>query len=179
MSMCRVISCLVGKSCLLWPVHSLGKTLLVFSLLHFVLQNQTCLLFQVSLDFLLSYSRLLWWNGHLFFGVSFRRFLDFNGSARPSEEARTQLFPWFRQSSRIGVGSLIIFFFLFPFPTPLLSAFGKLLALPETLSIVLLHSFPHLSFFLCYFLHLQHFLLHPFTMLLYYSMCSGDGWVEL
>ena len=34
-------------------VHSLGKTLLAFVLLHFVLQGQTCLLLQVSLDFLL------------------------------------------------------------------------------------------------------------------------------
>ena len=34
-------------------MHSLGKTLLAFALLHFVLQGQICLLFQVSLDFLL------------------------------------------------------------------------------------------------------------------------------
>ena len=26
MSMCRVISCIVGKGCLLWSLHSLGKT---------------------------------------------------------------------------------------------------------------------------------------------------------
>ena len=32
---------------------SLGKTLLTFALLHFVLQGLTCLLLQVSLDFLL------------------------------------------------------------------------------------------------------------------------------
>ena len=38
---------------LLWPVHSLGKTLLAFALLRFVLQGQICLLLQVSLDFLL------------------------------------------------------------------------------------------------------------------------------
>ena len=53
MSMCRVVSCVVGRGCLLWPVHSLGKTLLAFALLHFVLQGQTCLLLWVSLDFLL------------------------------------------------------------------------------------------------------------------------------
>ena len=53
MSMCRVVSCFVGRGCLLWPVHSLGKTLLAFTLLHFVLQGQICLLLQVSLDFLL------------------------------------------------------------------------------------------------------------------------------
>ena len=36
------------------------------SLLHFVLQGQTCLLLQVSLDFLLLYCSPLWWKGHLF-----------------------------------------------------------------------------------------------------------------
>ena len=53
MSMCRVFSCVVGRGCLLWPVSSLGKTLLVFALLHSVLQGQICLLHQVFLDFLL------------------------------------------------------------------------------------------------------------------------------
>ena len=52
MSMCRVFSCVVGKGCSLWQVRSLGKTLLAFDLLHFVLQGQMCLLLQVSLDFL-------------------------------------------------------------------------------------------------------------------------------
>ena len=46
---------------------------LVFALLHFVLQGQTCLLLQVSLDFLLLHSSPLWWKGHLFFGVSCSR----------------------------------------------------------------------------------------------------------
>ena len=40
MSMCRVFSCVVGRGCLLWPVHFLGKTLLVFVLLHSVFQGQ-------------------------------------------------------------------------------------------------------------------------------------------
>ena len=31
MSVCTVISCVVGQRCLLWPVHSLGKTLLAFA----------------------------------------------------------------------------------------------------------------------------------------------------
>ena len=35
---------------------ALGKTLLAFALLHFVLQGQTCLLLQLSLDFLLLHS---------------------------------------------------------------------------------------------------------------------------
>ena len=66
MSMCRVFSCVVGRECLLWPVHSLGKSLLAFALLHFVLQGQICLLLQVSLDFLLLHSTPLWCTGHLF-----------------------------------------------------------------------------------------------------------------
>ena len=51
----------------------LGKILLAFALLHFVLQSQTCLLPQVSLDFLLLHSSPLWWKGHHFGGVSSRR----------------------------------------------------------------------------------------------------------
>ena len=66
MSMCRIISCVVGRGCFLWPVCSLGKTLLAFVLLHFVLQVQTCFLFQVSLDFLILHSNHLWWKAHLF-----------------------------------------------------------------------------------------------------------------
>ena len=66
MSMCRVFSCVVGRGCLLWPVRSLGKTLLAFALLHSVLQGQICLLLQVFLDFLLLHSSPLWWEGHLF-----------------------------------------------------------------------------------------------------------------
>ena len=66
MSMCRVFSCVVGRGCLLWPVCPLGKILLAFALLHFVLQGQICLLLQVSLDFVLLHSSPLWWKGHLF-----------------------------------------------------------------------------------------------------------------
>ena len=46
--MCRVISCVVGRGCLLWPVCSLGKILLAFALLHFVLQGQTCCCLGIS-----------------------------------------------------------------------------------------------------------------------------------
>ena len=46
----------VGRGCLLWPVCSLGKTLLAFALLHSVFQGQICLLLQVFLDFLLLHS---------------------------------------------------------------------------------------------------------------------------
>ena len=65
-SMCRVISCVVGRGCLLWPVRSIRRIQLAFALLHFVLQGQTCLLLQVSLDFLLLHFNPLWWIGHLF-----------------------------------------------------------------------------------------------------------------
>ena len=65
MFICRVFSCVVRRGCLLWPVCSLGKTLQAFDLLHFVLQGQICLLFQVSLDFLLLHFSPLWWKGHL------------------------------------------------------------------------------------------------------------------
>ena len=56
MYMCRVISCVVGRGWLLRPMHSLGKTLLAFALLHYVLQGQIYLFFQVTLDFLLLHS---------------------------------------------------------------------------------------------------------------------------
>ena len=65
-SMCRVFSCVVERGCLLWAVHSLGKTLLPFALLHSVFQGQIYLLFQVFLYFLLLHSSLLSWKGHLF-----------------------------------------------------------------------------------------------------------------
>ena len=51
--MCRVFSCVVGRACLLWPAHSLGKTLLAFGLFHSVLQGQICLLLRVFLDSLI------------------------------------------------------------------------------------------------------------------------------
>ena len=66
MSMCSVFSCVVGRGCLLWPVHFLGKILLVFVLLHSAFQGQICLLLQVFLDFLLLHSSPLEWKGHLF-----------------------------------------------------------------------------------------------------------------
>ena len=63
----RVESSLVfGTGCLLWPVHSLGKSPLAFDLFHSVLQGQICLLLQVFLYFLLLHCSPLKWKGHLF-----------------------------------------------------------------------------------------------------------------
>ena len=78
MSMCRVFSCIVGRGCWLWPVCSLGKTLLPFALLHSVLQGQICLLLQVFLDFLLLHSRPLWWKGHHFWVLALKGLIDFH-----------------------------------------------------------------------------------------------------
>ena len=65
MSMCRVVSWVVGRGSLLWPVHSLGKTLSAFALFHFVLQDHTYMLLQVPLYFLLLHSSPLWWKSKL------------------------------------------------------------------------------------------------------------------
>ena len=56
MSMCRIFCCVVERGCLLWPVHFLGKTLLVFALLQSAFQGQICLLLQVFLSVFLSFS---------------------------------------------------------------------------------------------------------------------------
>ena len=65
MSICRVISWIVGNGCFLWPACSPDKTLLAFAL-HFVIQGPPCLLFWVSLDFLLLHSSPLWWKIYIF-----------------------------------------------------------------------------------------------------------------
>ena len=82
MSMCRIVSCVVGTECLLWPVCSCGKILLSFVLLNFVLQGQTWLLFQVSLDFLL-HSRPQWWKGYLFLVLVLEKPIGLHWSFQP------------------------------------------------------------------------------------------------
>ena len=77
MSMCKVICCVVEKGYLLWPMNSLGRIQAAFALLPFVLQGQTRLLLQVSLDFLLLHSNPQWWKGHLFFGLVLEGLLVF------------------------------------------------------------------------------------------------------
>ena len=56
MSMCKIISWVVEKSICYDQNVLLTKTPLTFALLHFVLLGQTCLLFRVSIDFLLLHS---------------------------------------------------------------------------------------------------------------------------
>ena len=84
MHKCRVLLCC-------WKTvfaitSSLRKTLLAFALLHFVLQGQTCLLLQVSLDFLLLHSNPIRWIGHLFFGIISRK------CCRSHKNSQLQLF---------------------------------------------------------------------------------------
>ena len=76
MFLCRVISCVVGRRFWQWQVHSLGKTLLVFALLHFVLQSQACLLLYVSLDLLLLHFSFLWFKGHLYLVLVLERIVS-------------------------------------------------------------------------------------------------------
>ena len=69
-SICRIISWTVGKGVCCDQLVLLTN-LLFFVLLPFALQGQTCLLFWVSLDFLLLHPNPLWWKGHLFFFLFF------------------------------------------------------------------------------------------------------------
>ena len=55
MSMCTDIFYLVGRGCLPWPVHSLGKAISLCPA-SFCTPSQICLLLQVPLDFLLLHS---------------------------------------------------------------------------------------------------------------------------
>ena len=80
MSMCKFISCVVARGCLLWLVHSLGRIQLLFAQLYFVLQGQTCLLLQVSLDFLLLHSNPQWWIDHFFLVLVLGGLLDLHST---------------------------------------------------------------------------------------------------
>ena len=63
--MCRVISCVVGRGCLLWPMRSLGKTLVSFCSASFCTPRPNLPLL-LYLYFLLLHSSPLWWKAHLF-----------------------------------------------------------------------------------------------------------------
>ena len=64
MSMCRVLSCVVGRGCLLWSISSLGKSLLAFALFHLYSKVKLVCYFRYLLDFLRLHSSLLWWKQH-------------------------------------------------------------------------------------------------------------------
>ena len=53
-------------TCVCYDQCILLEKMLAFALLHFVLQGQTWLLFQVFLDFLLVHSSPHWWKGYCF-----------------------------------------------------------------------------------------------------------------
>ena len=97
MSLCGVVSCVVERGCLLWLVHSLGKTLLAFALLHFVLQGQICLLLQVSLCFLLFHCSPLWWEGHLYWVLVLEGLVDLHRTIQ------LQLFQHYWLGHRLGI----------------------------------------------------------------------------
>ena len=97
MSMCRVFSCVVGRGCLLWPVCSLGKTLLAFVLLHSVLLGQICLLLKVSLDLLLLHFSLLSLKGHVFW------VLDLEGLVGLHRTVQLQLLQHYSLGHRLGL----------------------------------------------------------------------------
>ena len=79
MSMCRVISCVFGRGCLLWPVHPLGKTLLAFS--DMVSSNKKLLetiseLKKVANTVLAMTSVFSWQNSLSLFWYSFKQYQD-------------------------------------------------------------------------------------------------------
>ena len=75
MSICRVFSCVVGRG-FCYEQCVLFAKLLGCAQLHLVFQGQTCLLLQVSLDFLLLHSSPLWWKGLLFWVLVLEGLVD-------------------------------------------------------------------------------------------------------
>ena len=97
---CSCVKCplVVGRGCLLWPVHFLGKTLLIFALLHSVLRGQIYLLIlQLSLEFLLLHSSPLQWKGHLIWGLVLK------GSVGLHRTIQLQLFQHYWLGLRLGL----------------------------------------------------------------------------
>ena len=75
MFMCRVISCVVGRGCLLWPVRSLDKTLSLCSTSFCTPRPNLPVTPSVSrlVSWLLLHSNPLGWKGYSLSGVSSRR----------------------------------------------------------------------------------------------------------
>ena len=66
MSTCRVISCVVGRGCLLWPVCSLGKTVSLCLASFCTLRPNLPVASGVSWFPTFLHSTPLWWKGYLF-----------------------------------------------------------------------------------------------------------------
>ena len=64
-SKCRVVSCVVRRGCLLWPVCSLAQTVSLCPA-SFCTPRRNLPVTLGFLDFLLLYSSPLWWKGYLF-----------------------------------------------------------------------------------------------------------------
>ena len=93
MPMCKIIYCVVLK----WCLHSLHKTLLSFALVHFVLQGQTCLLLQASLDFLFLHSDPLMMKKMSFFGGGVLEFCQENALVIANtvfQQHKRRLYTW-------------------------------------------------------------------------------------
>ena len=71
MSMCRVMSYVVGRACLLFCCDQcvLLAKLTAFALFYFVLQGQTCWILQVLLTSYFCIPILIWWKGPLYFSL--------------------------------------------------------------------------------------------------------------
>ena len=99
MSMCRVVSCVTGRGCLLWPVHSVGKTVSLWpaSFCNQFVRPNLPVIPGVSW-LLLLYSSPPWWKGHLFFfGVRSRR------SCRSQRIVQLQLLWHYWLGDRLGL----------------------------------------------------------------------------
>ena len=96
MSMCRAFPCVVGRGCLLWSVHTLGKTQFSFALLHFVLKAKFA-----------CYSRYLWTSYFLFHSPIMKRpssfFLVLEGLVSLHRTVQLQLLQHYWSRHRLGL----------------------------------------------------------------------------
>ena len=77
--------------------HILLANLLAFLLLHIVLQGQTCLLLQVTVDFLFLHSSPIWWKGYLVLVLAIEGLVDHYRTIQ------LQLFQHYWLGNRLGL----------------------------------------------------------------------------
>ena len=99
---CVVLSCVFGRGCLLWPVRSLGKTLLGFALLYsgskvrFACYSR-CLLSEIAQSCMTLWSRELWPTRLSIHSISQARVLEWiaisssSGSSWPGDQTQVSL----------------------------------------------------------------------------------------